>query len=123
MDNAPALPTSLQAQHQQQKRTNDVLQNTDIFTRYRQTRPRAVRKTRPRAAGKTAQGRITGRIACAPSAAHSTRDAVPQKQRAKAGPFAYDRAFSIVEAVMLIPAGFAGGFRSGLVFGSARARI
>jgi len=37
VDNAPALPTSPQAQHQQQKRTNDVLQNTDIFTRYRQT--------------------------------------------------------------------------------------
>ncbi|MGQ0661991.1 MAG: tripartite tricarboxylate transporter permease, partial [Pseudomonadota bacterium] len=35
VDDAKPSPTTPQAQQQQQKRTNDVLQNPDIFTRYR----------------------------------------------------------------------------------------
>ena len=37
VDNARTLPTSPTGQQQQKKRTNDVLQTADIFTRYGQT--------------------------------------------------------------------------------------
>ena len=89
VDNARTLPTSPTGQQQQKKRTNDVLQTADIFTRYGQRPARGRFSARSRDSGRgvedpfsvtdpVARGALSGRNL---GIRHFSRDFAPEPHR------------------------------------------